>query len=704
MLTGIYEVDWASMRHAHGPADDVPALLEGLASRDASERERALDGMYGSVHHQGDVYGCTLACIPFLFELVAEPGVDDRGGIVELLTSIGSIDLDGDEDEVGGDEAEEAANYAMAASAVAAGADVFLGMVADPDRGVRLAVPLALATLHSRPFDVLALLRERMDAEEDEEVRLALVEAAALTALRHGALGAPVALWLGGLAREAATPGLRLAALAQLARCGPDELPGDLVTRVDGLLRELRTAPPRVPAGADRAAERTPPTDGTADTAPEDAGTPEPAAPEDTGAAGGRSAPWACDLLRTLHTGLDDRVAVRTALLVGQVQSPEPTQRIDAVRMAGGLVRAWRGSYEELVRLVGRRLADPEPRAAEAAAQMLEGLFRLAAPAADDLAARVASDPADWVRRWRSGPPGLGHALRALARTGDPRAVPALAAALERPVTPHDLGDAVRALGDAAAPLAGPLRRKLGGAALDEGLYDRAVPLLTGLTALRAGEAAPEVLRVLRGAPEFRGAWLRRAALRALASFGPAAACAEPELRTLIRWPSGATATEAAEALYAVSGDAEAALPVLIGGLAAERVAERGAAVTALGHLGGRAGEAVPLLRPLLRHPEPWLRVAAAVALWEVSGRIGESLPVLRSAWVERPQERVRVADCLARAGAVAAGSETARLLRAELIRVRRHNAVGGGYGSNDVQEDERLLASCRRALDVDGA
>lgn len=123
MLTGIEEVDWASLGHAYGPADDVPELLRGLASADPAERETALDGMYGAVHHQGDVYDSTLACIPFLLELVADPAVQDRGCIVELLTSIGGIELDDDEelDEIDPDDEEfiPAANYAMAAAAIA---------------------------------------------------------------------------------------------------------------------------------------------------------------------------------------------------------------------------------------------------------------------------------------------------------------------------------------------------------------------------------------------------------------------------------------------------------------------------------------------------------------------------------------------------------------------------------------------------------
>lgn len=700
MFAGIDEVDWASMEHAYGPADDVPGLLRGLASADPAEREGALDGMYGAVHHQGDVYACTLACIPFLFELVVDQSVPDRGGIVELLTSIGGIDLDeDDEDEIDEEEIEGAANYAMAAAAVSAGAGVFFALMADDDPGVRVSAPLALATLHGHPARVLALLRKRLLVEPDEEVRLALVEAAGRVALRHRPLTDQIADWLSRLAAEAYPPGLRLAALAQLARCAPQALPGDVVRVVAGLLRQLRSAPAAASTGSCPA---------------EAHGEPEPAAVEERAAPvtlvgqlralsaeenAGRTSPWTADLLRTLHVGLDDRVAERTALLTDQLCSPDRWQRIDAVRMSSGLIRAWRGSYGELVRLVGEQLGEAEPTLAEAASHVLEELFGLAAPAADALAARVAADPASWVKEWASGPPGLGSAVKALSRLGDPRAVPALAAALERPEVPHDVGFAIGYLGPAARPLAGALRRRLGEVGLDEGAYDRASPLLAGLTALRAGEAAPEVLRVLRGAPEYRGEWLRTAALRALGSFGPAAHCAVPELRALIRRPGTAAATEAAEALWAVDGDAGAVLPVLIEGLQADHAHERRSAASALGRLGAQAAVTAPRLRALLRHEELWLRVDAAIALWEVSGRAEESVPVLLAAWEKNRHVRVRVAECLARMGVAGAGSEAAHVLRAELASVRRHNAMDGGYGSHDTYEDEKLLAICRRAL-----
>ncbi|MFE6492220.1 HEAT repeat domain-containing protein [Streptomyces sp. NPDC057748] len=717
MFAGIDEVDWTSMEHAYGPAGDVPAMLRGLASTDPAEREAALDGMYGAVHHQGDVYACTLASIPFLFELVVDPGIPDRGSIVELLTSIGGIDLDEDDEaEIDEDEIEGAANYAMAATAVTAGAGVFFELMADEDPGVRLSTPLALAALHGHPDRVLALLRERLPIEPDEEVRLALVEAAGRVALRHRLLAAEAAAWLSRLTGEGFPPGLRLAALAQLARCAPDALPGDVVRVVTGLLRQLRSVPGHrsgtdpaldAPAGAAAAGEAV----AAVDAYPDAAGEPpseERAQPVarvsqlralSDEEAPVRTGPWTADLLRTLHVGLDDRVAERTALLTDQLRSPDRCQRIEALRICGGLIRTWRGSYEELVRLVGEQLATPDPRLAEAAAHVLEELFGLAAPAADALAARVAADPGAWVRDWPSGPPALGSAVKALARLGDARAVPALAAALERPEVPHDVGFAIGCLGAAAAPLSAVLRRRLGEVPLDERVHDRAGPLLTGLAALRADEALPEVLRVLHGAPEYRGEWVRTEALRALGSFGPAARGVLPELRALLRSPGATSATEVARALWAVEGDAEAVLPVLVEGLRAERVHELRSTIDALGRLGARASVVAPRLRALLAHDELWLRVDAAIALWEVSGRADESLPVLLAAWEQNRHVRVRVAEGLARMGAAGAGSDAAHVLLAELTSVRRHNAMDGGYGSHDTYEDEKLLALCRRAL-----
>lgn len=702
MLTGIEEVDWASLGHAYGPADDVPELLRGLASADPAERETALDGMYGAVHHQGDVYDSTLACIPFLLELVADPAVQDRGCIVELLTSIGGIELDDDDelDELGADDEEfiPAANYAMAAAAIAAGADVFLGLVSDRDPEVRLTAPCALASLHPEPARVLTLLRERLTVERDTEVRLALVAAVGRIALRHASLRTETVDWLGWLARAAQDPGLRLAALAQRARCAPGDIPDDVVPRVTGLLEEIRTTSHR----------------------------PEPATPERPATstligqfrelleehAAGRPAPWTEELLRTLHTALDDRVDDRIALILAQLRSPDWGQRSDAIWLCGGLIRIWRGRYEEVVRLVGAQLQDPEPRLREAAASFLERLFELGAPAADALVARLGAGagagsgrgfgdsrrPGGAGARGGVGRSGRDGALLALARGGDARAVPLLARALEEGEVRRELLYATDGLGPSAAMLAPLLRRRLSEVELDERLHDRAAPLLFALGAVRGGQALPEVLRVLRGAPPNRRDGVREAALRTLAAFGPAAREAVPDMRRLMASESAAVATAAARALWAAEGDLAEVLPALERWLRpGVSGADRCAAAQALGEIGPAAGAAAPALRPGLASRDLWVRVRSAAALWRVSGDTAAALPVLLGAWEENRHARVDVAECLAEMGPAAASAQLVVLT--ELTRRRRHNAREGASGSHDVHLDEKLLTLCRAAL-----
>ncbi|MET9394057.1 HEAT repeat domain-containing protein [Streptomyces sp. NPDC006624] len=538
MFRGIDEVDWASLRHAHGSAEDVPGLLRGLASADPVERQTALDGMYGAVHHRGDVCEATLACVPFLLALAGREEVRDRAGVVELLVSIGGIE------GARGDLA------ARARAALRADGEVFVRLAGDADAGVRRAVPAALVRFLDDPARVLALLRERITVERDDRVLLALAEAVGLLARRHrpargtGPAADAVRL-LTELSEPPYGPGLRLAALGQLAGCAPQSLPADLVPTVVRLLR-------------DRSGQRT------------RARHPHDCPHTDTLAVRLRrlrpSDEEGSQLLRTLHGALGSRVADRVALLRGQLTSPDPLDRCNAVWMAAGLFREWRGDHAEPVTLIAAQLGSEESRLHDAAVTVLLELYDLAAPAADHLHALLTYRPALRVRHGERGAPRLGGPLKALARTGDPRAVPLLAEVLAGPVVPDDLGLVTPHLGRAAAPLAPALRRRLARVPLDgPATRERAVPLLTALRALGDAESVPSVLRVLRGAPDGPrpAAAVTDAAVRALGAFGSAAREAIPDLRVLLDTDCAVTA---AEALWSVTGGGgtDAVLPVLI--------------------------------------------------------------------------------------------------------------------------------------------
>lgn len=689
MFTGIDEVDWASMRHAYGSAEDVPLLLEGLASGDAAERETALDGMYGAVHHQGNVYDSTLACVPFLFALADREEVPERAGIVDLLVSIGGEDpagggapddgtADGTTDVDAAGDAEPDRLRARARAAVRARAEAFVRLTADPDPAVRRAAAGAAVRFLDEPGRALGLLRKRLADERDERVLLALLEGLGRFARRHPAHAGRAVELLAAHSAPPHGPGLRLAALGQLAGCAPERLSAEPVPTVLRLLRERARLRPALP---------------------DETGGP------DTDTLVGRlrrlrpSDEEGAQLLRTLHTALDDRVADRTALLAGQLACSDPVDRCHAVWMAPGLFRTWRADYAEPIALIGAQLADEDERLRDAALFVLTELYELAAPAADALHELVTGRPETRIRRWGSGAPTLGEAVKALARTGDARAVPVLAGLLAGPEVPDDLGQVIPHLGPAAAPLAPALRERLARLPLGSpDLHERAAPLLRALAALRDTEALPAVLRLATGLPadlRLRDSLLDSAA-RALGALGrPAREAAAPVLRGLL---DGACGVSAADALWAVEGDAEAVLPVLLRELAGD--GEHGgprAAAEALGRMGPAARAGVTGLRELARSGGLWERTAAAQALWRITGEPEPAADVLRAAWRENAYTRVPIAALAAELGPAA--EPLHGLFRAELATRRRHRARPGGHCDNDVHEDELLLRHCREAL-----
>ncbi|MFF4040442.1 HEAT repeat domain-containing protein [Streptomyces sp. NPDC001816] len=655
MFTGIDEVDWASLHHAYGSAEDVPGWLRALASADAAERQTALDGMYGTVHHQGNVYDSTLACVPFLCSLAAREAVPDRGCIVELLVSIGAESGD-----------------AHAREAVRAGSEVFVPLLGDPDPGVRRAAAGAVVRFLDGPERVLDLLRQRIPVERDGRVLLALTEALGLFVRRHPAHSTSAVDLLATQSAPPYEPGLRLAALGQLALGAPELLPADLVPTAVELLRDRSARRARVPepSGNDTLVGRI-----------------RRLRPSDEEGA---------QLLRTLHTALGDRTADRIALLTGQLTSPDPMDRCNAVCMSAALFRGWRADCAGPVALIGAQLDTEQDRLQDAAVSVLVELYGLAAPAADDLYALVAARPDLWTHRWERGSPALGGPLKALARTGDPRAVPVLAQVLAGPVVPGGLGHEIAHLGPAAALLAPALRHHLARVPLESPAADTlAAPLLAAIRAVGDRHAVPEVLRLLTGASDGLGARERLLgpAIETLDALG-AAAQAAPVLRGLLHTRHAAAA---AGALWSAGDPVPAVLPVLLRELTQGEPGSRRLAARQLARLGPAARAALPELRRTARSGQVWQRTAAACALWHIGRDPEPVLPVFRAAWSQNPYTRGPIAQCLAAMGPAAAPLRD--LVTAELTGPRRHTAGEGGYGSQDIAKDEALLRTCGEVL-----
>ena len=80
MVAGLDDVDWSEMRHAYGTADAMPDAIRGMVAKRKRRRAWAREYMFGAVHHQGDVYECTVAAIPFLVEAM-RPGRRGRPSV-----------------------------------------------------------------------------------------------------------------------------------------------------------------------------------------------------------------------------------------------------------------------------------------------------------------------------------------------------------------------------------------------------------------------------------------------------------------------------------------------------------------------------------------------------------------------------------------------------------------------------------------------
>ena len=635
MFTGIDDVDWASMGHAYGDASDVPGLLWGLLSPDGAEREAALDGMYGAVHHQGDVYDSTVACVPFLFELVTTAGLPGRGEIVELLRGIDGDGRDPEEMDFWSDDEDEyavwAATLARAESDTRARSGVLLDVLADPDAGLRRAVPGALVQLHADPEEVLTALRRRLAVERDGGVLRALAAAVGELAVRHQEFTEEAGALLATLLARGDSPGdpgLRLSALVQLARCVPGPLPERSVDIALDVMREAREA------------EEDDEEEESARTASEPA--PESAAPTmiaylrrlKASQRGSVKAPWATELLGTLHRALDDRVAERFALLEDQLRSPDWGQRREAIDMGGLLLTGWRGPHQESVRLLGEQLGETDHRIVRWASEELAHLYAIGGPAADALAARVAAGP-ELLPQDRWSETSYGAALCALAAQGDARAVPALVDVLRFGEVPEYLGDWIgRMAPEAAATLAPVLCGRL--ARIAPGDQPRRTErLLKAAAATGAAEAVGPALRIL-WAPEDVSRPVLRDAVQALAELGEPAREALPELRRLARDGATHLRIDAATALWSVGGETETVLPVLSEGLAADHWSGRFDALRLIARMGPGAAGTLPELRRLVASPEEnggWVAGALALALWEAGRDVEESLPVLLRAW-----------------------------------------------------------------------
>ncbi|MFI5756483.1 hypothetical protein [Streptomyces sp. NPDC051569] len=221
-------VDWAGLKHNYGSAEDIPGLLRRCGGPDSEDAEDASSELLNLLFHQGGwVCSAASAALPFVLRLAAAPQVPSRCAMLELAAMLAA--------EAGRTEARFLdPGWAPAWEQAL---PELLGLLDDPEPEIRRAAADVLAACDSPGELVLPGLLRCWEAEDDLATRLDLVLALGQAALRApaGEHGAEVFDLLRGLL-DSPQAQIRLAAVHALA---PND-PGLPARMLDLMLEAVR--------------------------------------------------------------------------------------------------------------------------------------------------------------------------------------------------------------------------------------------------------------------------------------------------------------------------------------------------------------------------------------------------------------------------------------------------------------------------------
>jgi hypothetical protein len=183
LINDLDNVNWSQLRHAFGPADEVPALLRRLVGNDEHARDLAALELYGCLWHDGGAFEVTPHTVPFLVEML-DPGAGaDRAWILSFLAHIanGRAPLE-DRREVFGNAFATSRPHAIhdedtelwnehSHRAIRSALSVVKRALTDYDPDVRAAAAYMLAAFPGAANQTLPLVEHQLRSDKDPVVR-----------------------------------------------------------------------------------------------------------------------------------------------------------------------------------------------------------------------------------------------------------------------------------------------------------------------------------------------------------------------------------------------------------------------------------------------------------------------------------------------------------------------------------------------------
>jgi hypothetical protein len=87
-LDDLYDIDWASLEHAYGPADDVPSMIQRLVAQSDDVRNSVWNSLYSAPFHQGSRYPATPPLARFIIRFLEYDKVHGKSKLLSYLHHI----------------------------------------------------------------------------------------------------------------------------------------------------------------------------------------------------------------------------------------------------------------------------------------------------------------------------------------------------------------------------------------------------------------------------------------------------------------------------------------------------------------------------------------------------------------------------------------------------------------------------------------